>query len=394
MASFIDYLTWRGDIPLCEDVPLNEVDAALLARFSYFPFRKVYYASKESLGSLCRVMKTYPESEFQFKEDREIVEALVDSERFSSLPVTDIERHHDEKMEIQFSAVTIHLPNNALFLSFSGTDGTLLGWKENFNMSFQDNIPSQCTALSYAARAIKDHPDLEAIYLGGHSKGGNLATYAAVCIPEKYRHLIKGVYNFDGPGFSTTFIAEHSYEEMDPIIHTIMPSGSMFGRMLEHSETCDIIESSLNNAWQHDMYTWLVEGPRFVRAEKTTDGSELIYNSVRHLAEETTPKQREMVVTLVYSIAAANASTPAEIQKDFRLVIQPFLKEVWGMSKEDWRVISKVLRAAFDSGYLALLDYGYSIEPIRELLEAENFQDGFKKFMRLAFTGKTGGKNS
>ncbi|MBQ8083849.1 MAG: DUF2974 domain-containing protein [Clostridia bacterium] len=396
MATIIDYLTWRGDIPICDAAPLNEVDAAILSRFSNLPFKKVYHTRKETMGSFCKVMQHYPVDEFQIDQDPEFVKKLLESERFSSLTVTDYEKNNDPKLEMQFAAITIHLPDGSLFLSFCGTDSTLLGWKENLNMSFQDDIPAQCAALSYAAKAIKKYPEVESFYFGGHSKGGNLAAYTAVCLPEKYRHLVKGVYSCDGPGFSKAFIATHPFEEMDPILHTYLPSGSVVGRVLEHAETYDVVESSVSNLLQHDMYTWLVEGPRLVRAEHSTDGSEIFYNSVRHLIEETTPHQREMVLDGVYTIVTANASRPRDIQQDFSILLQPLYQKLRTMSREDWQVVTTVFRAFLDAYVLALRDVGrskYDAE-IQELRDAENFQDAAMKLLRRGIATWNGRSNA
>ena len=144
--------------------------------------------------------------------------------------------------------------------------------------------------------------------MGGHSKGGNLAAYAAVCLPAKYRPIVKGVFSYDGPGFSNSFIADHAIDEMADRMYTFLPEGSTVGRMLEHAESYEVVKSTVSNLLQHDLYTWSVEPLQLERAEKSSDGSEIFYNSVRHLLEETTPRQRELVLDGVYSIVTANAS--------------------------------------------------------------------------------------
>ena len=216
MATILDYLAWRGDLPICDAAPLNELDYVVLSRFSNLPFYDVYHTGEETMGSFCQVMTTFPREPFQIDGDVPFVKAIAESKRFAGLRVTDYIKDNRPELEMQFAAVTIHLPRDILFLSFCGTDSTLLGWKENLNMSFQNDVPAQCAALSYAARAIKMYPDIKGIYMGGHSKGGNLAAYAAVCLPAKYRPIVKGVFSYDGPGFSNSFIAEHAIDEMGP----------------------------------------------------------------------------------------------------------------------------------------------------------------------------------
>lgn len=380
MANIVDYLDWRGDIPICEAAPLNEVDVVILSRFSNLPFKKVYHTKKETVGSLCRVMKQFASSEFQLEGDAAFVRKLTDSRRFADLYVTDYIKRNDPELEMQFAAITIHLPDDVLFLSFCGTDSTLLGWKENFNMSFRDDVPAQCAALSYAARALKDYPDAKAVYTGGHSKGGNLAAYAAVCLPKEYRPIIKGVCSCDGPGFSREFIAEHDFEEFDGRLHTFLPTSSLIGRILEHVESYETIESSAENINQHDLYTWQVRGPRLVRASGSDDRSEIFYNSVRHLLEETTPKQRQFILDGLYSVATArNATTPKEIQQDPMLLIAPLIKELSHMSRRDVKVVTKVFRAFGDAALLAIRDVGSAKVPpeLIEIWNASTFQEAF-----------------
>ncbi|MBO4382963.1 MAG: DUF2974 domain-containing protein [Clostridia bacterium] len=385
MPTIIDYLDWRGDLPLCEAAPLNEVDAVILARISNLPFKKVHHTKTETIGSMCTVMKRFSREEFQMDGDVPFVEKLAKSRRFSDLVVTDYEKRNDPELEMQFAAVTIHLPDDTLFLSFCGTDSTLLGWKENLNMSFRDDVPAQCAALSYAARTLKDYPDVKTIYTGGHSKGGNLAAYATVCLPRQYRPIVKGVFSCDGPGFSREFIAEHDFDELSDRIHTFLPVSSVVGRVLEHVEGYETVESSAESLMQHDMYTWQVMGTQLVRAEKSSNGSEIFYNSVRHLIEETTPRQRQFILDGLYSVATArNATSPKDIQQDPMLLIQPLVKELSHLSRRDRKVVTKVFRAFGDAYVLALKDVGTSKIPpeLIEIWNAKSFQEAFDILIR------------
>lgn len=396
METILDYLLWRGDLPISEDAPLNELDFVILSRFSNLPFYDVYHTEEETMGSFCRVMTHFPREPFQIAGDVPFVDLIAKSKRFAGLRVTDYVKDNRKELEMQFAAVTIHLPGDVLFLSFCGTDSTLLGWKENLNMSFQDDVPAQCAALSYAANAIKSYPDNKGLYMGGHSKGGNLAAYAAVCLPEKNRPSVLGVYSCDGPGFSNKFIATHPIEEMADRMFTFLPEGSTVGRMLEHAESYEVVKSNVDSLLQHDLYTWAVEPLQLVRAEKSSDGSELFYNGVRHLVEETTPKQRELVLAGVYSIVTANASKPKDIQDDFSILLQPLYRQMRSMNREDWAVVTKVFRAFLDAYVLALRDVSQAkyTEEITELRNAENFQDAAYKLINRALARWNGGRTS
>ncbi|MDO5453003.1 MAG: DUF2974 domain-containing protein, partial [Eubacteriales bacterium] len=204
------------------------------------------------------------------------------------------------------------------------------------------------------------------------------------------------VFSCDGPGFSNSFIADHAIEEMADRMHTFLPEGSTVGRMLEHAESYEVVKSTVSNLLQHDLYTWSVEPLQLERAEKSSDGSEIFYNSVRHLIEETTPHQRELVLDGVYTIVTANASRPRDIQQDFSILLQPLYQQLRTMSREDWQVVTTVFRAFLDAYVLALRDVGrskYDAE-IQELRNAENFQEVAMKLLRRGIAAWNGRTNS
>ena len=63
-------------------------------------------------------------------------------------------------------------------------------------MSFISPVPSQFAAVEYVNYTI--HTGIGKIRMGGHSKGGNLAIYAAVNCASRVQKRIIEVYNNDG----------------------------------------------------------------------------------------------------------------------------------------------------------------------------------------------------
>ena len=149
MTNIHDYLLWRGDILLSKEQPFNEVDSLILARFSYLPFDKIGIKEKETIEKLTKRLTPLEKSKFLYNGDKEIALYLSTSQRFKDLLVTDYIKIDDKKGEKQFGAILIHMPNNELYLSYIGTDKTINGWKEDFNMTFMDNVPCQ---ISYGNR--------------------------------------------------------------------------------------------------------------------------------------------------------------------------------------------------------------------------------------------------
>ena len=205
MANINDYLLWRGDIPISKYFPINEIDDMILARFSYLLFNKIDLKEEETIENISKKMKKFKNEEFNYNGDKELIENLGKSQRYKNLIVTDYIINNDLEAERQFSAITIHISEEEMYISFEGTDGSILGWKEDFNMSFMENIASQIAGKEYTEKVTKKYPNKK-IRIGGHSKGGNVAVYSAVSVSKDIQDKIIKVVNYDGPGFNKKFI--------------------------------------------------------------------------------------------------------------------------------------------------------------------------------------------
>ena len=148
--------------------------------------------------------------------------------------------------EEQFSAVTILMPNGMIYVSYRGTDNTIVGWKEDLNMSFKELVPAQTTAKNYLNKIAEKYKDKQ-IIVGGHSKGGNLAVYAAAYCEPKIQDRIIKVYNNDGPGFCDKVVNSEEYNRILNKVHTYIPKSSIIGRLLNHKEeTTDLKGSNIS----------------------------------------------------------------------------------------------------------------------------------------------------
>ena len=221
MANVFDYLKWRGDLNL-EKSSFNEIDNLILSRFSYFPFDNI------------------------IKED-EVVTIKELSERFEKTDINMLATKYINKIETeqekQFSAITVLMPDDTIYVSFRGTDNTIVGWKEDFNMSFKSHIASQISANEYLENIAEEFPKKK-IRVGGHSKGGNIAIYASAFAKQEAKDRIINVYNNDGPGFCEDVIKTVEYQEIMPKTHTYIPQSSIIGRLMNHKEEYTIVEST------------------------------------------------------------------------------------------------------------------------------------------------------
>ena len=340
MPNINDYLKWRGDLTFKQS-PLNEVDNMILSRFSYLPFNKVNIKENETIGSIVKRLTKFGVEEFNIEGDKPLVDNLNNCIRFRDLKLTDYVEDTDLKLEEQFAAITIHLNDKEMYISFCGTDNTLVGWKEDFNLSFMQNIPAQLAGVKY----LKDisHKYNKKMYIGGHSKGGNVAVYAAVFSGKEIQNKIINVTNHDGPGFDETIIGTDEYKRILDKLYTYIPQSSIIGRLLEHEEKYKVVKSVEKGIMQHDIYSWQVLGTRIVQMKEVTNGSELINRTIKTWLKETTPDQRKNVIDILYNvIESTNAVTMREISSARMKNVAKMLKSYRNVDEKDRKMINKV----------------------------------------------------
>ncbi len=349
MPNLEDYLKWRGDLSF-KVSPFNEIDNMILARFSYMPFNKIKMSSKETIEDIANKMKEFEEDKFSFHGDREMCQLMGKSERFKRLFVTDFEINNDKAEEKQFSAVTIHLPERTIYLSFNGTDNSIVGWKEDFNMSFMENVPSQIEGAEYTKKIAAKYPYTK-ILMGGHSKGGNIAVYAAIACGKRIQNRIKKVINCDGPGFDKNIVESENYKNIIDKVFTYIPQDSIIGRILEHEEKYDIVLSTAKGIYQHDIHSWQVEGTKVLTVEKLTENSDAIKQTLREYLKNTTPEQRKIFVGIVYDIIeSTNVTTFKEFSKVWVKKLPTIFKAYKNVSEEDKKMMTQMIFEFFKTG--------------------------------------------
>jgi len=310
MANIFDYLKWRGDLTFSQDPP-NAVDALVFSSLSYiryggsvedFPDVPVglkaaaeEFFGREDYESCCRIQK-----------DLDLLHAAVQTKRFGETRLCMYRDTLLPEQETQFAAMTFLLDDGSMFLAFRGTDNTLVGWKEDFNMTFQQTIPAQRLALQYTRDVALEH--LRPMYLGGHSKGGNLAVFAAARSSPMIRQQILAVYNNDGPGFTGYLMGDPGYLAMVPKIRTYIPQSSVIGMLLEHEEPYTVIRSKSVGLLQHDPYTWEVLGNAFIPMEEITEGSQFVDATIKTWFAEMTSQERGQLVDVMYALLGSGGA--------------------------------------------------------------------------------------
>lgn len=344
MANIIDYLEWRGDIPFSQ-VPLNEIDSLILSRISYFPFDNLFQEDEQITikEAYQRFRKEKDKTVLQI-DDLDLFPVVASCARYKDLKLMEYINKIELKEEKQFSAITICLPNNILYVSFRGTDNTLIGWKEDFNMSFSSHVPSQRDSIAYLNEiASKYEGD---IIVGGHSKGGNLAVYASTFCSSETKKRIKEIYNEDGPGFDDDIVQTKEYQEIIQKVHTYIPQSSVIGRLLNHQEAYTVVQSTANGIMQHDLYSWQVMGGKFISLEEVTNGSLLVDKTIKEWVREVSPKQRAQFVEVLFGILNATEATTLEDLSSKKIATARLLvKRYQSIEDENKELISKTMHA-------------------------------------------------
>ena len=304
MANIFDYLKWRGDLTFSQDPP-NAVDALVFSALSYIQF----HGMVEALPQVPVALKAAAEEFFaqddyesccRIPKDLDLLHAAIQTKRYGDSKICMYRNLLVPEQETQFAAMTFLLDDGSMFLAFRGTDNTLVGWKEDFNMTFQQTIPAQRLALQYVREVTMEH--FRPMYLGGHSKGGNLAVFAAARSSPMIQQHILQVYNHDGPGFTDYLMGDPGYLAMVPRIKTYIPQSSVIGMLLEHEEPYTVIRSKSVGLLQHDLYTWDVMGKSFLAVEEITEGSQFVDATIKTWFSEMTSQERSQLVDVMYAL--------------------------------------------------------------------------------------------
>lgn len=345
MSNINDYLIWRGDLPINSKIPFNEVDSMILARFSYLRFDKINMNDEESIKSISDAMKDFEDEEFLFHGDKELITNLGNSDRFNKMLVTDYERINDSESEKQFGAITIHLSQDEMYISYIGTDKTITGWKEDVNMGFMENVPCQIAGKEYLKKIAKKYP-LKKIRIGGHSKGGNVAIYSAVTNSNEIQDRIIKVDNFDGPGFNSKIINKYKNSSIIERIETYIPQESIIGRILDHEEKVTISLSCEKLFMQHDIYSWQIYRDSMIKSEKNTDISENVSETFKEWIDNSTDVQRKIMFNSIFELFySTDAKTFGEMKKTISTSLPKIFNKYKELDENDKKVMMDMIKS-------------------------------------------------
>lgn len=304
MSTIMDYITYYKDKRF-DEIPFNDVDALILAEFSYIELDDLLRKENMpiTLGELgdiyfSKVTKEKMKGRAKlYRETYDLFEAMKDTKRFKDLMITNYICEVD--LEKQFCAMTFRNGKKWTYIAFEGTDSSIIGWKEDFALSHTFPVLSQKMALHYLEEEVRFLD--QCVYVGGHSKGGNLALASSLKSSSFVRHRLKAIYNFDGPGLREKEYRSLNYSKIKPKIKMFVPSESMVGMLLNHDLHYQVVKSNIKGMWQHDAFTWECFGSVFI-PDQLSRKSIQFSTSMKKFLEEIPDDERLEFVEAFFSI--------------------------------------------------------------------------------------------
>ncbi len=280
---------------------------------------------------------------------KELLTALVASPRFREIRVKGYVQQSDRSEEKQFAAMTFDLPDGSSYIAFRGTDATIVGWKEDFNMAFQYPVPSQAEAADYLSEAARHCRGK--LYVGGHSKGGNLAVYAAAnCRPDVSARLAR-VFSHDGPGFLEQALQSEAFRQVLPKIEKTLPQSSMIGMLLEHQENYKIVKSSSISIWQHNPFSWEINGDDFSYRSELTGDARYLNATLNQWIRAMSAEERAQLVDTIYGlIDLDNIATFAQLRAEWQTSFPEIFRSFSGLSPQNKAFLLQMLKELASMG--------------------------------------------
>lgn len=354
-GTIIDYMKEYANVSL-KDEPMNDVDSLVLCQFSYLKFDGLVppVTANEKPVSLQQLYehpdyeKLYGDERYE-KENRALFEAMRKCVRFRNMKlncyINIIETQAD--FETQFSAVTFLLEDGTMYVAYRGTDETIVGWKEDFNMAFLSPVPGQELAIKYLDMVTERLP--RDFYVGGHSKGGNLAVYAAMnCVPQ-VQDRIQKIYSMDGPGFRPEVLEKCDFGKIEERTCKILPHSSLVGMLFEKDIRYRVVESRTFGLAQHNPFTWLVQDGDFVTVSDIYETRRFMDDTLNEWILSLDERSlRTFVDTLFQILSASEADNLIDLTANLKRSMTGIRGAVKELDEDTQKALRQTMKALFE----------------------------------------------
>ena len=360
MGNLITYVQQYG-AQTFEDKSLTDIDVLVLTEIAYLPFDEIVPKSFDiteaiSLEQLGKEFETIKEKEhennpFMITSERiELLEVVSKSQRYKEIKVFGFMNDIDDERTKQFAAVCYQWEEENRWIIFRGTDETLIGWKEDFMMTYSDLIPAQTDAIEYLKKQAETFSGT--LNVSGHSKGGNLSLYASAMQEEAIQNRIEQIYCWDAPGVHRSILGTEGYQRVVSKAKRYIPQDSIVGLMLESQVPYHIIESQGSGISQHSALMWNIEEDHFVELTELTKNSQLTDQTFKQWTEVVSDEDLKLFFDTFFDlIFEMGVETVNDVYYNFRMYMQKFFEKAYRMNPEKREVLLRVGHLLFQIRY-------------------------------------------
>lgn len=371
------------------DTPFNELDMLMLTEITYLPFDQIV-PNQMSPDCTCRLFEAAEKvpqdlSMLVTKNRLKLLEKAASSTRFKNIKLMGYVNDIDSDVQKQFAAMIFKIKPDSYVLTFRGTDDSIIGWKEDFHMTYMDQVPAQKTAVNYLRKAMDALPGQ--FILTGHSKGGNLASYAASQIEPKYQERIQSIYSYDAPGLNHSVITSQGYQTISDKIKRYIPQGSIVGMMLETPKQAQIVKSTaIGGLAQHDTFTWQISDQTFVLLDNLNPDSLQVDKTLKNWVDSVSDEELKDFFDLFFGlILDAGISSINDLTKleNFNKILAVF-ENANALTDEERDMLTRLAKLLVDMRYQSWKDDMNLLKPSKLVQEVKENLSEFTK--NLPFT--------
>ena len=388
MEIIFDYLDQVAYDSIYE-TPFNELDMLMLTEITYLPFDQIV-SNQISPDCTCRLFEAAEKvpqdlSMLVTKNRLKLLEKVASSTRFKNIKLMGYVNDIDPDVQKQFAAMIFKIKPDSYVLTFRGTDDSIIGWKEDFHMTYMDQVPAQKTAVNYLRKAMDALPGQ--FILTGHSKGGNLASYAASQIEPEYQERIQIIYSYDAPGLNHSVITSQGYQTISDKIKRYIPQGSIVGMMLETPKQAQIVKSTaIGGLAQHDTFSWQISDQTFVLLDNLNPDSLQVDKTLKNWVDSVSDEELKDFFDLFFGlILDAGISSINDLTKleNFNKILAVF-ENANALTDEEREMLTRLAKLLVDMRYQSWKDDINLLTPSKLVQEVKENLSEFTK--NLPFT--------
>lgn len=345
MENMLTYV--QTNMNTFENEPFTDVDSLVLSWLSYLAFPKEVFEGKKHVyirdAFLAEHFEKMVYGVLSPEDTIKLLSAVSASPRFRNMELLNYEKTLDYDTSTQFAAITFKIARDLYYVAFRGTDGTLIGWKEDFDMTLDGPIAAQSMAHDYLERFARSHRG--AFFIGGHSKGGNMAVYAAAKANKRLKNRIIKIFSHDGPGFPQEELEEKGFIEIRDKIEKTIPQSSLVGLTFEQECEYKIVKSNTVFVRQHNLFSWeIVNGKLNVKDDLSSDAKR-IYKGLNTWLDGIELEERKELIDVVFGVLEeTGASDFTELATNWKSSLAVLTKAFRSLDKEKREFLHKTIK--------------------------------------------------